>query len=120
MNPGGVSSQLPFSEAVRVGNQLILSGQIGISQETNKLVEGGFSDETEQTLKNIKNTLERYDYKMKDVVKCTVILTDIDNFSEFNEIYKKSFSFPYPARTTFSVDSLALNAQIEIECLAAK
>jgi len=120
LNPQGVNSKLPFSEAVEIDRQLILSGQIGISSETKKLVKGGFSAETKQTLINIKETLERYNYQMSDVVKCTVILTDINDFPEFNEIYKKAFSFPYPARTTFAVDSLALNATIEIECLAVK
>ncbi len=120
LNQNGIESKFPFSEAVKVGGQLILSGQIGISGETGKLVEGGFAAETKQTLKNIKETLERYDYKMKDVVKCTVILADIEKFKEFNEIYKTSFSYPYPTRTTFAVRSLALNAQIEIECIAAK
>ena len=119
-NPQGENTKLPFSEAVEVNGWLILSGQIGISSETKELVKGGFAAETEQTLINIKDTLERYDYQMSDVVKCTVILVDINNFAEFNEIYKKAFSFPYPARTTFAVSSLALNAKIEIECMAAK
>ncbi|WP_444931171.1 RidA family protein [Microbulbifer sp. SSSA002] len=120
LNPAGTTSKLPFSEAVKIGNQLILSGQIGISPKTNKLVQGGFSAETKQTLENIKQTLARYDYQMKDVVKCTVILTDIKNFPEFNSIYREAFAYPYPARTTFAAESLALNAQIEIDCIAAK
>ncbi|WP_444913683.1 RidA family protein [Microbulbifer sp. TRSA007] len=120
LNPTGSVSKLPFSEAVKVGNQLFLSGQIGLSPETKRLAQGGFAAETKQTLDNIKQTLERYDYEMKDVVKCTVILTDIKNFPEFNNIYQKAFASPYPARTTFAVESLALDAQIEIECIAAK
>ncbi|WNZ54358.1 Rid family detoxifying hydrolase [Microbulbifer sp. MKSA007] len=120
LNPTGSASKLPFSEAVKVGNQLFLSGQIGLSPETKRLAQGGFAAETKQTLDNIKQTLERYDYEMKDVVKCMVILTDIKNFPEFNNIYQKAFASPYPARTTFAVESLALDAQIEIECIAAK
>ncbi|AWF81538.1 hypothetical protein BTJ40_12280 [Microbulbifer sp. A4B17] len=85
-----------------------------------RLAQGGFSAETKQTLDNIKQTLERYDYEMKDVVKCTVILTDIKSSPEFNNIYRKAFASPYPARTTFAVESLALDAQVEIECIAAK
>lgn len=120
LNPNGANSPLPFSEAVKVGDTLILSGQIGFSPTLKKLVEGGLEAETRQTLDNIKATLARYDYSMKDVVKCTVILADIKDFAQFNGIYKEYFAYPYPARTTFAASGLALNAQIEIECLAAK
>jgi len=114
------STTLPFSEAVKVGDSLMLSGQIGMSPETKKLVVGGFAAEAKQTLLNIENILTRHKYKMSDVVKCTVILSDMDNYSVFNGIYKKAFSSPYPARTTFAVDSLAFDAEIEIECMAGK
>ena len=120
LNPPESNKAYPFSEAVQVGGMLMLSGQIGTSSETNQLVKGGFAAEAKQTLKNIKDTLERYNYQMSDVVKCTVILTDINNFPELNKIYSKAFSFPYPTRTTYAVDALAINAQIEIECMAAK
>ena len=64
--------------------------------------------------------MNRYGYSMSDVVKCTVILTDINKFSEFNAIYKSHFTAPYPTRTTYAAADLVLNAQIEIECMAAK
>ncbi len=114
------SATLPFSEAVRVGDSLMLSGQIGMSPETKELVVGGFAAEAKQTLLNIESILTRHKYKMSDVVKCTVILADMDNYSVFNGIYKNAFSSPYPARTTFAVDSLAFDAEIEIECMAGK
>jgi len=120
LNQTTTNKTLPFSEAVKLGNILFLSGQIGFSPQTNKLIEGGFSAQTEQTLRNIKTSLGRYGHKMKDVIKCTVILTDMGKFAEFNRIYKQHFSFPYPTRTTFAVAELALGAQIEIECMAAK
>lgn len=120
LNPQASSNSLPFSDAVKIGNQLILSGKIGIDPKTGKLAAGGFADEVKQTLANIKASLNLYNYQMSDVVKCTVILTDIKKFSEFNQIYKQHFSSPFPTRTTYAAAALALNAQIEIECMAAK
>lgn len=120
LNPAKTENALPFSEAVKVGDMLILSGQVGINPQTGKLAEGGFAAQTHQTLLNIKQVLNRYKHKMSDVVKCTVILTDINKFPEFNQIYKQHFSYPYPTRTTFAVSDLAVGAEIEIECMAAK
>lgn len=113
-------STLPFSEAVKVNGTLYLSGQIGFDGKSGKLVQGGVAAETHQTLKNIKQALNNHGYQMKDVVKCMVMLADIKDFPQFNQIYKQYFLAPYPARSTFAVAGLALNAQIEIECMAAK
>ena len=118
LNPPG--SKTPFSEAVQVNETLFLSGQLGLNPKTHKLAVGGMAAETKQALTNIKNVLSRNNYTMSDVVKCTVILTDMKKFQEFNSIYLETFTAPYPARTTFAVDSLAFNAEIEIECMAAK
>ncbi|HTU64858.1 MAG TPA: Rid family detoxifying hydrolase [Steroidobacteraceae bacterium] len=112
--PAGV----PLSEAVRVGDMLILSGQIGIQPGTLKLVPGGIKEESRQTMANIKTTLEAHGLTMRDVVKCTVILADISKWGDFNEIYKTFFSEPYPARTAMGVSGLAVGAQVEVECVA--
>ncbi|GAA4274291.1 RidA family protein [Aquimarina gracilis] len=112
-------SEAPFSDAVQVGNLFFLSGQVGMDHNTRKLVPGGIKAETTQTLENIKSVLEHHDMQMKDVVKCTVILSDIDDFSAFNAIYKTYFP-QKPARTTFAAKGLAVRAKIEIECIAVK
>ena len=113
-------SSLPFSDAVQVGDLLILSGKIGINPDTRKLAPGGVVAEADQTLKNIANSLKRHGYKMSDVVKCTVMLTDINDFTAFNQVYRKHFSPPYPARSAFAVSALALNSRVEVECMAAR
>lgn len=107
----------PYSDTVQVDNLLFLSGQVGIDNTTRKLVTGGIRAETQQTLENIKAILNHHGLTMQNVVKCTVILSDIDNFTAFNEIYK-TYLPQKPARTTFAASGLAINAKIEIECIA--
>ena len=109
---------LPFSEAVRVGDVLLLSGQIG-SDSSGNLVEGGIGQEADQTLKNIAATLQRRGLSMSDVVKCTVFLADIGEWGAFNEVYKQHFEAPFPARSALGASGLALNARVEVECVAA-
>src|SRR4249919_3509957 len=88
LNSGKVlPSNLPFSEAVRVGNILYLSGQIGIVLGTMKLAPGGIKEEARQTMENIKASLEANGYAMSNVVKCTVMLADISEWGTFNEVY---------------------------------
>jgi len=109
----------PFSDAVQVGNLFILSGQIGMDHSTRELVGGGIESETKQALENIKEVLSVHGLEMKDVVKVTVILDNIDDFSAFNSIYTAYFP-QKPARTTFAAEALARSAKIEIEVLAVK
>ncbi len=109
---------LPFSEAVRVGNMLYLSGQIGIDARTNALAEGGISAETKQTMENIKRTLEKNGSSLDEVVKCTVMMADINEWGEMNKVYVTFFSENLPARSAFGTSGLALGARVEIECLA--
>ena len=109
---------LPFSEAVRVGNMLYLSGQIGIDSNTNALVEGGISAETKQTMENIKNTLMKNGSSLERVVKCTVMMADIREWAEMNKVYVTYFTKNLPARSAFGTSGLALGARVEIECLA--
>ncbi len=112
-------SEAPFSDVVQVGNMFFLSGQVGMDHTTRKLVAGGIEEETKQTLENIKAVLEHHNMEMNDVVKCTVILSDIESFSAFNTVYKTYFP-QKPARTTFAAKGLAVGAKIEIECIAVK
>lgn len=107
----------PFSEAVRVGHILYLSGQIGIGPEGG-LVEGGIQPETRQTLENIRATLERYGSSMDRVVKCTVMLDEISEWGSMNQVYREFFPGNKPARSALGADGLALGAAVEIECLA--
>ncbi len=112
--------ELPFSEAVRVGDMLYLSGQIGVKPGTLELVEGGMAAEAKQALANIRTTLEAHGWAMSDVVKCTVMLADMKEWPAFNEVYKTAFTPPYPARSALGANGLALGARVEVECIAAR
>lgn len=111
--------QVTFSDAVETDGFLFLAGQIGKNHKTGKLVEGGITSETIQAIENIKAVLEFHNLSLDHVVKCTVILKDIDDFSTFNDIYSQYFT-KKPARTTFAAANLAANASIEIDVIAAK
>lgn len=109
----------PFSEAVQAGNLFFLAGQIGMDRTVGKLAEGGIQGETEQTIKNIQGVLEFHGLSLDNVVKCTVILSDIKDFKAFNEVYIKYFT-KKPARTTYAAAGLAVGAKIEIDVIAVK
>lgn len=111
--------QLPFSDAVKVGNMLYLSGKIGNIPGTPQLAEGGIAGETRQTLENIKASLEKYGSSLDEVVKCTVFLADIAEWGAMNEVYVTYFPVNPPARSALGSSGLALGARVEIECLAA-
>ena len=108
----------PFSQAVKVGNMLYLSGQVGDDQETGELVEGGIGPETIQTMKNIKEVLEQNGSSLDQVVKCTCMLADIAEWAKMSEEYIKFFPDHKPARSAFAGTGLALGARVEIECIA--
>ncbi len=121
LNSGKVTpTTLPVSEAVRVGDTLYLSGQIGIKPGTFELVAGGIEGEARQTLENIRTTLDTHGYALRDVVKCTVMLADIAEWATFNTVYRNFFSPPYPARSALGANGLALGARVEVECIAAR
>lgn len=115
-----VPANLPFSEAVRVGNTLYLSGQVGIKPGTLELAPGGIQAEARQALENIRTSLEAHGYSLRDVVKCTVMLADIAEWAAFNDVYGAFFAPPYPARSALGTSGLALGARVEVECLAAR
>lgn len=110
--------QLPFSDAVRVGNLLFLSGKIGNIPGTMDLAPGGIQAETRQTLENIKASLERAGSSLEEVVKCTVFLADIGEWAAMNEVYVEYFPDNPPARSALGASGLALGARTEIECIA--
>jgi reactive intermediate/imine deaminase len=115
--PGTENLGLPFSSAVRVGNTLYLSGNIGNVPGRNELVAGGIGAETRQTMENMKAVLEQFGSSMDRVVKCTVFLADIGEWAAMNEVYRTYFVNP-PARSALGSSGLALNARVEIECIA--
>ena len=109
----------PFSDAVETDNLLFLTGQIGKNHKEGQLVEGGIETETKQTIENIKAVLKHHNLSLDHVVKCTVILKDINDFKAFNSVYTQYFT-KKPARTTFAASGLAGGARIEIDVIASK
>jgi 2-iminobutanoate/2-iminopropanoate deaminase len=115
--PGEVSG-LPFSMAVRVGNMLYLSGQIGNKPGTRELADTGIAGQTRQALENIKTVLASAGSSLDRAVKCTVFLSDIRDYAAMNAVYATYFPKDPPARSTVAGSGLALGARVEIECMA--
>jgi reactive intermediate/imine deaminase len=109
--------KLPFSEAVRVGPLLYLSGAMGVD-DTGALVPGGIEAETRQTLANIRSVLERHGSSMDRVIKCTAMLADMGEWPAMNRVYVEYFTVNLPARSAFGASGLALGGRVEIECIA--
>lgn len=114
--PGAIEG-LPFSSAVRVGDMIYLSGQIGLLPGSRDLAPGGVGPETRQTLENISRVLEYVGSSLERVVKCTVFLRDIADYQVMNEAYRSFFPKDPPARSTVAGSGLALGARVEIECI---
>jgi reactive intermediate/imine deaminase len=109
----------PFTPAVQVGNIIYLAGQIGTSADAKGgVVPGGIEAETRQTLMNIKDVVEKSGSSMDRVVKCTAFLADIKEWAAMNSVYVTFFPNHKPARSAFGTTGLALNARVEIECIA--
>lgn len=118
-SPAAKALKLPFSQAVRVGNVLYLSGQLGNVPGTLQLAPGGLAGETRQTMENIAAVLHENGLTFRDVFKCTVMLADMARWSEFNAVYVTYFDADrLPARSAFGCNGLALGAQVELECWA--
>lgn len=116
--PFPVRTSLPFSAAVRVGNMLYLSGQMGTNDKGNQLVPGGIEAETRQTLAHMKAILERHGSSLDRVVKCTVMMADMSEWPAMNAVYVQHFPLHLPARSAFGASALALGGRVEIECIA--
>lgn len=116
---GNKAAKLPFSDAVRVGSVLYLSGQMGIAPGTMKIVEGGIEAETKQMFENIERVLKHCGRDFDDVFKCTVMLADMSQWASFNKVYLTHFKQEQlPTRSAFGVRALALGGSVEMECWA--
>jgi len=110
----------PYSQGVWAGDLLYLSGQAPLDPATGKLVEGDVELQTQRVFDNLEAVLVSTDLTMRDVVKCNVYLTDMDDFAAMNEIYGQRFTPPFPARSTVAVAGLPLGARVEIELIAKR
>jgi 2-iminobutanoate/2-iminopropanoate deaminase len=108
----------PYSQGINTGYYVFLSGQIPLVRDTGKFVEGIIKEQTEQVIANIKALLATQGLDLTDVVKATVFLADMNEFTAMNEVYAQHFSEPFPARSTVQVARLPRDARVEIEVVA--
>ena len=113
--PGAIG---PYSQAVKTGGMVFCSGQIPIDVTTGEFVSGDVAEQTEQVLKNLSAVLEAAGTSLNDVVKTTVFLADMNDFTAMNEVYGKYFSENKPARATVQAAGLPRGARVEIDCIA--
>jgi len=107
----------PYSQAIKIDNLIFTSGQIPFTAE-GKLVSDDVEEQTRQSLNNIKNILEEAGTGLDNVVKCTVFISNMDEFGLINKVYQEFFSEPYPARSTVEVARLPKDVKVEIEAIA--
>ncbi len=110
----------PYSQAVEANGFLFISGQIPINPSTAAFVNGGIAEQTEQVMKNIGAILKEAGYDYSHVVKTTCLLSDMNNFADFNQVYARYFTEKMPARATFGVVKLPMGALVEVEVVASK
>jgi len=110
----------PYSQAIRKGDFLFASGQLGIDPVTNDFVDGGVREQTVQVFKNIRAILAEAGFTMADIVKTTVFLADMADFAAMNEIYASQFESDFPARSAVAVKTIPKNGLVEIEIVALK
>jgi 2-iminobutanoate/2-iminopropanoate deaminase len=110
----------PYSQAIEVNGFIFASGQIPIDPKTGKFIEGGIKEQTMQALTNAGNILKEAGTDLNHVVKTTVYLDNMDNFTAMNEVYAGFFTKPFPARSAVAVKKLPMGALVEVEVLAAK
>ncbi len=108
----------PYSQAVLSGNTLYISGQIAIDPETSQLISGSVADEALQVMKNLEAILEAAKMEFSQIVKCSIFLKDMNDFSEVNKVYGKYFQMDPPARETVAVKTLPKNVSVEISAIA--
>jgi len=108
----------PYSPAVKVGNMLFLSGQLPIDPKTGNIEGGDVQKQTKQILENLITLLDLYSVTLKNIVKTTVFLKNINDLTKFNQIYATYFKEKFPARSCVEVTCLPKNALIEIEAIA--
>ncbi len=118
-SPAAPKAVGPYSQAVRSGDLLFLSGQIPLDPATGALVDGDIEVQTERVLANMSAVLATAGGSLADVVKTTVLMTDLSEFARMNEVYARHFTAdPLPARATFQVGALPKGARVEIEAVA--
>ena len=110
----------PYSQAIEANGFIFASGQVPIDPDTNEFAEGGIKEQTRQSLTNAQNILKEAGIDLSHVVKTTVFLSDMANFTAMNEVYAEFFKEPYPARSAVAVKTLPKGALVEIECIAVK
>ena len=110
----------PYSQAIQVGNMLFMSGQLGIDPSTGAFAEGGVTEQTIQSFKNMNAILTEAGFTMNDVVKTTVFLADMNDFAAMNTVYASQFEGSFPARSAVAVKTLPKNGLVEIEVIAVK
>jgi 2-iminobutanoate/2-iminopropanoate deaminase len=108
----------PYSQAVQAGGFIFVSGQVGKNPTTGNVVNDTIQNETKQVMQNIKNILETGGSSLDKVVKTTIFLTNMDDFSKMNEVYGSFFKGEFPARETVQVSRLPLNVNVEISVIA--
>jgi len=106
-----------YSQAIKTGNTIYISGQIPIDPKTGNIIEGNFKDQVRQALKNVKEIAKAAGGNLDDIVKVSVYLTDLNNFSVVNEVMLESFNIPYPARAVIEIKALPKSATVEIEAV---
>ena len=116
--PGAPKAIGPYSQAIRAGNLLFLSGQIPIDPATGAIVRGGIADQTDQVMRNISALLEAAGASFGDVVRTTVFLVDMGEFAAMNERYAMFVKDPPPARATVQVARLPRDVRVEIDAIA--
>ena len=109
----------PYSQAVKTGNLIFISGQIPLDPKTGDKVDGTIEDQANQVLKNIQSICEAAGHGLEDIVKITIFLTDLGNFATVNEVMKSYFKEPYPARATVEISALPLGVNVEIEAIVS-
>ncbi len=110
----------PYSQAIRVGNRLYLSGQIGIDPATGQMVEDGIEGQTHQALKNLSAVLESAGFSFDDVVQAQVFLADLNDYAAMNAVYKTYFDESFPARAAVQVARIPRDARVEIMMVAVR
>ena len=109
----------PYSQAIRAGQFLFVSGQVPIDAATGELVQGGIAEQSRRALQNIGKILSAGGASFQQVVRTTVYLADLSDFAAMNEVYASYFETPGPARTTFQAGALPMGISVEIDCIAS-
>lgn len=118
-SPNAPTAIGPYSSALRAGQLLFVSGQVPVDPSTGAMVEGTIGDQTRRVLENLRALVEAAGLSMTQVVRTTVFLADMNDFSAMNEVYKSFFSEPYPARSTVQAARLPRDSRIEIDAIVS-